>query len=87
MERHLALAIGDHRIAGRFDLRQIEEERVSAVQFVRFPLGEEQHAALREGAPVRLIVDHPRYQHEAQVPPATVRAVLGDLDDMTPPAH
>ncbi|HLU64877.1 MAG TPA: DUF3501 family protein [Kofleriaceae bacterium] len=87
VERHVWLVIGEDRIAGQFDLRQLEEERVSAVQFVRFPLEGKQLEALSGGAPARIAIDHPRYQHEADVPPSTVAAVLSDLADMRPPAH
>jgi hypothetical protein len=39
LERHLWLKIGPQRIAARFDDRQMSDERISAVQFVRFSLG------------------------------------------------
>jgi Protein of unknown function (DUF3501) len=38
IERHLWLKIGEKRIAARFDDRQMSDERISAVQFVRFSL-------------------------------------------------
>ncbi len=38
LERHLWLKAGTQRIAARFDDRQMSEERISAVQFVRFRL-------------------------------------------------
>ena len=38
LERHLWLKIGEKKIAARFDDRQMSEERISAVQFVRFSL-------------------------------------------------
>ena len=38
LERHLWLKLGEKKIAARFDDRQMSEERISAVQFVRFPL-------------------------------------------------
>jgi hypothetical protein len=38
LERHLWLKIGADKIAARFDDRQMSDERISAVQFVRFAL-------------------------------------------------
>jgi len=38
LERHLWLKAGAKRIAARFDERQLSDERISAVQFVRFSL-------------------------------------------------
>jgi len=38
LERHLWLKAGAKRIAARFDDRQMSDERISAVQFVRFSL-------------------------------------------------
>ncbi|MGO9057024.1 MAG: DUF3501 family protein [Candidatus Binataceae bacterium] len=39
LENHVSLLIGERRHKGRFDLRQMDAERVSSVQFVRFPIG------------------------------------------------
>ncbi len=38
LERHLWLKAGTQRIAARFDDRQMSEERISSVQFVKFKL-------------------------------------------------
>ncbi|MGA2842804.1 MAG: DUF3501 family protein, partial [Steroidobacteraceae bacterium] len=38
LERHLWLKVGPQRIAARFDDRQMSDERISAVQFVRFSM-------------------------------------------------
>src|SRR5260370_21120283 len=38
LERHLWLKLGEKKIAAGFDDRQISEQRISAVQFVRFSL-------------------------------------------------
>src|SRR6185312_13905809 len=39
LEQHLWIRLDSRRERARFDLRQIATDRVSAVQFVRFPLG------------------------------------------------
>jgi hypothetical protein len=79
LERHVVLEVGAARVPARFDPQQLDPERVSAVQFVRFPLGDAL-AALRRGAPARLAIDHPCYGHTADLPPAVVAAILSDLE-------
>lgn len=65
---------------GAFDPDQFEEGRISAVQFVRFPLDPDQVAALcdlRRAA--TLVVDHPAYQAETAVSGAVRGALVADL--------
>jgi hypothetical protein len=39
IDRHLWITVESRRIPARFDIRQMNTERVSSVQFVRFPIG------------------------------------------------
>ncbi len=61
-----------------FDRRQIDSDRISAVQFVRFPIGDAQRKALRRGA--RIVADHPRYSYSIALPQATVDALVADIE-------
>jgi hypothetical protein len=61
-----------------FDRRQIDADRISAVQFVRFPITEAQRKALGRGA--RVVADHPRYSYTIELPKATREALLSDVD-------
>ena len=38
LERHLWIKLGDRKAAARFDERQMSPQRISAVQFIRFPV-------------------------------------------------
>jgi hypothetical protein len=80
IERSLRLEIGGESTAARFDARQIDPERVSAVQFVRFPLSGSMRQGLFDGSTARLRIDHPRYRHEAVLQPDTVEALAHDLE-------
>ena len=80
-ESHLRIDIGGSAAAARFDRRQIGEDRLSSVQFVRFPLSRPQCDALRAGAPVRIASDHPAYAHATTIDAATSRALATDLED------
>jgi len=80
-EDHLTLRIdGAGESKAFFDRRQIDPDRISAVQFVRFELTDAQRESLARGARVRVGASHARYAHEAEIPPQTVRALAGDLD-------
>jgi len=58
---------------------QLTREDVTAsVHYVRFALTPEQIAAFEAG-PVELVVDHPAYQHRAQLGEATIASLLEDL--------
>jgi hypothetical protein len=63
------------------DLERENEEKTSAVHFLRFELGEEMVQALKHGAGLALGVDHPNYQAGISAVAAGVRASLTrDLD-------
>lgn len=83
VEKHVWLECGDlGRVPGDFDPHQIGDERVSSVQYVQFKLPPA-HAmhwkALGMGGKLKLVVDHPRYQHEAVIPPQVAEALAKDL--------
>lgn len=59
LERHLWLEAGGERCQARFDLRQMSPQRLSAVQYLKFPLSPEQIRNFSRG--VRIISDHPNY--------------------------
>lgn len=63
------------------DLPRENEEKTSAVHFLRFELESAMIAALRAGAALALGIDHPHYRHAVDPVPAAVRAaLLADLD-------
>ena len=68
------LAIADE------DLERENEEKTSAVHFLRFELAEPMRARLKQGGRLAIGVDHPQYQASADPVPAQVRdALAGDL--------
>jgi len=63
------------------DLERENEEKTSAVHFLRFELDDEMARALKYGVGLALGVDHPSYQAEVSTVAAGVRASLArDLD-------
>jgi hypothetical protein len=80
--RHLWIDLGERRIFARFLEGQGREDRISAVQFLRFPLGSDAatRQALEEGRiPALLRVAHPTYEAAAELPLTTRLELARDL--------
>jgi hypothetical protein len=76
----VSLTIGDARVPARFDPRQLEEDRISAVHYLRFAPGAEAiERFLDPNVPVALRVDHPAYQAETVLAPKTRASLAVDL--------
>jgi len=79
---HLWLEIAGRRVFGRFLGGQSREDRVAAVQYVRFPVGDDD--ATREALessplPVVLHLAHPHERASALLTPQTRRELAKDL--------
>lgn len=61
------------------DLERSNEEKTSAVHFMRFELEPEMIRALHEGAALRMGVNHDLYRHETEVAGDTRASLLADL--------
>jgi hypothetical protein len=84
IDRHVSLVLGEGpdeaRVPARFDPRQMEAGRISAVHYLRFQLGAGDRERLDDPAVrARLRVDHPRYRREEEIPPAVRAAVAASL--------
>jgi hypothetical protein len=80
IDEHVFLDVGDHTVLAQFDERQFEEERISAVQYVRFPLGAELSERFCNSAvPAALRVAHPAYQAETPLTGASRASLAADL--------
>lgn len=80
VETHLRLEIdGAGSSAATFDQRQLDAEKVSAVQFIRFPLTDAQRNRVIAGARMTLAIDHPAYVHSSELRMETAIALAADL--------
>jgi hypothetical protein len=61
------------------DLDRENEEKTSAVHFVRFELTQAMRAAVKAGAAVKLGCDHTNYPAHVQIAPETLASLAGDL--------
>jgi len=80
IDEQVILEIGDAQVRADFDEKQFEEERISAVQYLRFRLGSGLSARFVDPAvPVVLRVDHPHYTESAKVEGASRASLAADL--------
>jgi hypothetical protein len=80
LDEHVSLCLGDAAIPAVFDAKQMEEERISAVQYIRFDLDDAQRSGFADpDVPVLLRIDHPNYRHEAPLTPRNRKSLLADL--------
>ena len=81
IDEHVYLDVGDQTIQATFDEKQFEEDRISAVQYLRFPLGPDLAARFRDpGERVILRVEHPIYSEAAEIAGETRASLVADLD-------
>ncbi len=81
LDEHVHLDVGEHSVRATFEAGRQEEERISAVQYIRFRLPEPARAALRApGTRVRLRIDHPAYAHTTDLDDKSRAALAQDLD-------
>jgi hypothetical protein len=81
-ESHLHLVLGERRSSVEFDRRQMDTERLSAVQFVRLPMaGVTREQFLELAAQDRLAIeaDHPSLAARASIGAALAAALAEDL--------
>lgn len=64
LDEHVILHIGPHAMRAEFEEGRSTDQRISAVQYIRFRLSAEARAALQApGTPVAVEIDHPEFRH------------------------
>jgi len=80
IDRALWLVAGEQRVAAQFEGGHSKEEKMAAVQYVRFVVPAASRAALADpSVPARVVVDHPNYKAEAPLSVETRNELLADL--------
>ncbi len=82
IDRHVFLEIGGEApLLARFDRGQIDERKVSSVQYVKWDLGAARRRLLKQdGTVVRIRITHPAYSAQAVLSEACRRAIMNDPD-------
>ena len=78
LENHVWISVADTApTRAIFDTRQISTDRLSAVQYIRFPLTAEQRERWHSGA--RIVVDHPSLEAEQEFSAEQLAELGGDF--------
>ena len=79
IDESVYLKIGNHSIHARFEEGHSKEDKISAVQYVKFPFSEAIVQAFVKGEKTELIIDHPNYQAKTVIGPDTRQSLVEDL--------
>ena len=76
----VGIRVGAHLVYGVFEQGRSNEEKISAVHYVRFPVPDAVKALMEDPAvPMQVVVTHPRYQAAQLVSEEMRRSLLEDL--------
>ena len=79
LDEHVLLHIGAHAIRAAFEPGRSTDDKISAVQYTRYPLSPEARAQLlAPGTPVAVEIDHPNYRFRVECPEATRASLAAD---------
>ena len=82
LDEHVILHIGSHAIRATFEAGRSTDEKISAVQYTRYPLSADAKAALlTAGTPIAVEIDHPNYRHRVQCSEALRASLAADYGD------
>lgn len=79
LDEHVILHVGPHAIRAAFEPGRSTDDKISAVQYTRYPLSAEARAALlTPGTKVAVEIDHPNYRHRVECPEELRASLAGD---------
>jgi len=79
IDESVYLKVGNHSIHARFEEGHSKEDKISAVQYVKFPFSEAIVQAFVKGEKTELVIDHPNYQARTVIGPDTRQSLVEDL--------
>jgi hypothetical protein len=80
IDEHVFLDVGAESVRATFDPKQFESDRISAVQYVRFPLGPTLACKFCDRTvDVRLRVEHPSYREATAISGDSRESLIADL--------
>ena len=82
IDEALSLEVGPHRVPAIFEPGRSREDKLSAVQYVRFALPESARAAFRDAStPAAAVIEHPNYRARTPIAGAMRASLIADLDE------
>ena len=79
IDEALNFKVGEQRIPGRFEEGRSKEDKISAVQYVRFSFTAESRQAFIGGVPAEIIIDHANYRASEVLSAAVQGSLAQDL--------
>lgn len=79
IEEALIFRMGPHSVPARFETGRSKEDKISAVQYVRFRFNDQARETFLSGARTELVIDHQNYRSAVALPPETQRSLAEDL--------
>jgi hypothetical protein len=73
------LKIGTRKVHARFEEGRSKEDKISAVQYVKFPFTPDDRAAFAGSSEATLCIDHANYKAEVRLEGESRQALLADL--------
>jgi hypothetical protein len=79
LDEHVVLHLGGHAIRATFEPGRSTDDRISAVQYLRFPLTADDRTALATaGTKIEIEIDHPNYRQRVTASEALRASLAGD---------
>ncbi|MDQ3338007.1 MAG: DUF3501 family protein [Myxococcota bacterium] len=79
LDEHVVLHVGPHAIRAAFESGRSTADKISAVQYTRYPLTPEARTALMTpGTKVAVEIDHPNYRHRVEGSEEMRASLAGD---------
>jgi hypothetical protein len=79
IEKHVVLRIGALSCRATWDPNRASQDQASAVTYLKFPIGAEGSAALKSGAPLRIVTDHPDVALDVPLPSSLAGILAEDI--------
>lgn len=80
IDEHVFIDVAGESVRATFDSKQFESDRISAVQYVRFPLGPALACKFCDPKlPARLRVEHPNYRESTELTGESRASLAADL--------
>jgi hypothetical protein len=79
IDEAVSLRIGSHVVPARFEEGRSKEDKISAVQYMRFPFDSTAQTAFVGGEKSELVIDHPNYRVNVALSPQVQKSLAEDL--------
>lgn len=81
IEEAVSLKVGGHSVRGQFEEGRSKDDKISAVQYARFPFTAEAQKEFIANARAELVIDHANYRASAVLSAEQQKSLAADLTD------